>query len=421
MTYQTKSFDVMEAKAASNFKQYLKETSVKHVVYLSGIIPEGKMSRHLRSRQNVGEILTGGDYALTILQCGIIVGSGSASFEMIRDICEKLPIIPGPFFLKTKTQPISIRNVINYLVKSLFVKECYDRTFDIGGPDVMKYADMLKQYAEVRNLKRRVIIIPFINTTLIPFYLFFLTSVSFRLSTNLIESMRYETICRDNELEILLGIKPFPYKVMIRRAFSRIQQNMVLSSWRDSMMNSTREANLSKYIEVPEFGCYKDIKVLPVDDPDRVMNNIWALGGEQGYYYANWLWRIRGGMDRMVGGVGLSRGRNNKDYLARGEALDFWRVIYDSKKERRLLLFGELKVPGEAWLEFRIDRDNILHQVATFRPHGIWGRLYWLFTSPFHYFIFNGMIRNLVKFKPELNAKVIESQHDQINLNEKIS
>ena len=154
---------------------------------------------------------------------------------------------------------------------------------------------------------------------------------------------------------------------------------------------------ISDIIEVPQFGCYKNIKKLKVDNPERVLDNIWSIGGNRGYYYANWLWKIRGFFDQLIGGVGIIRGRRLPSEIHTGEALDFWRVLYANKKERRFLLFAEMKLPGEAWLEFKIDNNNILYQIATFRPMGILGRIYWTFTSPMHYFIFNGMIRNIVK------------------------
>ena len=186
----------------------------------------------------------------------------------------------------------------------------------------------------------------------------------------------------------------------IDMAFKKIEQNLVVSSWKDSMVSGRFQKNLEKYIQVPKFGVLKDEKKLKVDDPEAVLRNIWRIGGEQGWYYGNWLWRIRGFIDKLTGGVGLRRGRTHPDRIYPGDSLDFWRVLLADKKGKRLLLFAEMRLPGEAWLEFRIDKDSVLHQTATFRPKGLRGRLYWYSIVPFHYFIFGGMIRNIAKAKP---------------------
>lgn len=211
--------------------------------------------------------------------------------------------------------------------------------------------------------------------------------------------MKNEVICENNDLQTILNIKPISYKSAIKSAFLRIKQNLVLSSWKDSIISSSLGLSLSDFIEVPNFGCYKNIKELAITNEEKVMYNIWSIGGERGYYYANWLWKIRGILDQLIGGVGLRRGRTSPKQINPGDALDFWRVLYASRTNKRLLLFAEMKVPGEAWLEFKIDENNVLHQTATFRPKGIWGRLYWIATSPFHFFIFNGMIRNIANFE----------------------
>jgi hypothetical protein len=207
--------------------------------------------------------------------------------------------------------------------------------------------------------------------------------------------MKTEVVCRDNELADILKINPITYEEALKNAFQKIKQNLVLSSWKDSIISSSLGLSLSDFIEVPQYGCFVNEKTYAVTDVNRVIQNIWTIGGEKGYYYANWLWKIRGFFDQLTGGVGLMRGRTSPHDIHPGDALDFWRVLFASREKKRLLLFAEMKLPGEAWLEFRIDENNILHQTATFRPRGIWGRLYWLATSPFHFFIFNGMIRKI--------------------------
>jgi hypothetical protein len=195
----------------------------------------------------------------------------------------------------------------------------------------------------------------------------------------------------------MLDIKPVSYVDAIKLAFKKIEQNLVISSWKDSLVSSGFKYNLTSYIQVPKYGCLKDIKTQRVENSNRVIENIWSIGGNKGWYYGSWMWEIRGLLDKFFGGVGLRRGRTSPNHLDNGDALDFWRVILADKENKRLLLFAEMKLPGEAWLEFRIDEYNILHQIATFRPKGIFGRLYWYSMLPFHFFIFNGMIKNIAK------------------------
>ncbi|MEZ5107184.1 MAG: SDR family oxidoreductase [Draconibacterium sp.] len=397
MTTSSEKFDLLESKAATHFKKLMEATKVKQVVYLSGITNTLKLSRHLASRRKVEDILKSESYSLTVLRAGIIVGSGSASFEIIRDIVEKLPVIIAPKWILTKTQPIAIRDVISYLNGVLGNEKCMNKTFDIGGPEILTYKEMMVRYAKERKLKR-----PFYTTSLISpkvssYWLFFITSVSYKLAISLVESMKTEVVCRNDDLEQILKIHPITYQEALKNAFQKIKQHLVLSSWKDSIISSSLGLSLSDFIEVPQFGCYKNIKKHKIEDVERVIQNIWTIGGDKGYYYANWLWKIRGFFDQIVGGVGLKRGRTSPKEINPGDALDFWRVLYASREKKRLLLFAEMKLPGEAWLEFKIDENNILHQSATFRPRGIWGRLYWIATSPFHFFIFNGMIKNIAE------------------------
>jgi uncharacterized protein YbjT (DUF2867 family) len=397
MSTSSEKFDSLESKAAGNFKKYMESTSVKQVIYLSGISNEEKLSKHLSSRKKVEDILESKNYALTVLRAGIIVGSGSASFEMIRDIVEKIPILITPKWILTRTQPIAIRDVITYLRRVLFHEQCLNKTFDIGGPEVLTYKEMMLQYAQIRKLKRRLYTTSLISPKVSSYWLFFITSVSYELAKSLVGSMKTEVVCENNDLEEILKIQPITYERALKNAFIKIKQNLVLSSWKDSIISSSLGLSLSDFIEVPNFGCFKNEKQIKITDTSKVILNIWTIGGNKGYYYANWLWKTRGFFDQLFGGVGLLRGRTSPREIHPGDALDFWRVLYASREKKRLLLFAEMKLPGEAWLEFKIDENNILHQTATFRPRGVLGRLYWIVTSPFHYFIFNGMIKNLAK------------------------
>ncbi len=390
-------FEELEARSAMNFKRQLEKTRVSQVIYLSGIVNEKELSKHLSSRKNVEDILGSPFYSLTTLKAGIIVGSGSASFEIIRDLVEKLPVMVAPRWLNTRCQPIAVRNVIEYLSGVMLKPETYNRSFDIGGPEVLTYKEMLLRFARIRGLPRWIGILPIMTPKLSSYWLFFVTSISYSLATQLVNSMKVEVVCRDNDLEKMLGITPITYDKSIELAFDKIEQHQVLSSWKDALTSHRLTTGLSKFIEVPVYGCYKDSRTRKVADTGRAMEKIWSIGGENGWYFADLLWNIRGFMDRLVGGVGIGRGRTSQGEISAGDALDFWRVILADKKEHRLLLYAEMKLPGEGWLEFSIDHNNMLHQTATFRPHGIWGRLYWFANLPFHGLIFRGMINNIAR------------------------
>ena len=397
MSSSTQVFDTMESKAAENFNRYMNHIEVKQVVYLSGIVNNNTLSKHLQSRKNVEDILYQGNYNLTVLRAGIIVGSGSSSFEIIRDLCEKLPVMITPKWVLTKTQPIAIRDVIQFLMGVLLREDCFNDSFDIGGPNVLTYKQMMQLYAKTRGFKNWIYTVPIMTPKLSSYWLYFVTSTSYKLAMNLVDSMKMEVICKDNRLQKILGLKPISYTEAIKLAFIKIEQNLVISSWKDSLVSGRFQHNLSEFVQVPTFGCLKDEKKIKIHNPEKVLDNIWTIGGLKGWYYGNWMWQARGFMDKLFGGVGLRRGRTHPTHLDNGDSLDFWRVLLANKDEKRLLLFAEMRLPGEAWLEFRIDEENNLHQIATFRPKGLWGRLYWYSLVPFHFFIFGGMIRNIGK------------------------
>ena len=395
MSSSTSDFDAMETKTALHFNKYSAYMNIKQVIYLSGIVNDPKLSKHMLSRNNVEKILYAGQHNLTVLKAGIIVGSGSSSFEIIRDLCEKLPIMITPKWVLTKTQPIAIRDVIQYLIGVQNKIDCFNESFDIGGPNIITYKQMMQLYAKTRGIKLGILTVPIMTPKLSSYWLYFVTSTSYKLAMNLVDSMKVEVVCQDNRLQRMLQIKPISYVDAITLAFEKIEQNLVISSWKDSLVSSRFKKRLSNYIQVPNFGCLKDNKKIKIENPSQVLENIWSIGGDKGWYYGNWMWRLRGSIDKLFGGVGLRRGRTNPAHLDNGDALDFWRVLLADKENKRLLLFAEMRVPGEAWLEFRIDDDNVLHQIATFRPRGIFGRLYWYSMLPFHFFIFNGMIKNI--------------------------
>ena len=399
----TGDFEVKELAAANNFLRLIEPTNCRQVIYLSGIVNEQDLSRHLHSRLAVEKRLSESKIPLTVLRAGIIVGSGSASFEIIRDLVEKLPVMITPRWLNTQCQPIAVRNVIQFLSGVLLKGKTFNQHYDISGREIVSYKQMLLQFAEVRKLKRWIFTLPVMTPRVSSYWLYFITSTSYPLAVNLVNSMKVNVIAKPNTLAQELGIDLLSYKTAVELAFSKIEQNMVLSSWKDSFSSSNASQDWMNRIEIPTYGCFKDQKWRELgEESERVLENVWSIGGDKGWYYANRLWKVRGFMDRMVGGVGLRRGRTNSNDIQRGDALDFWRVLIADKKNMRLLLFAEMKLPGEAWLEFRImRRENKLQlfQTATFRPRGIWGRIYWYTVWPFHYFIFNGMINNLTKAK----------------------
>ncbi len=394
-------FEGMEARSATNFLKFIAGTGCQQVIYLTGIVNEEQLSTHLKSRLAVEKILAAADVPLTALRAGIIVGSGSASFEIIRDLVEKLPLMIAPKWLHTKCQPIGIRNVVQFLSGVKLKAQYFNNNFDIGGTDVLSYKEMLIQFAAVRQLKRSIFIVPIMTPKLSSYWLYFVTSTSYPLAVNLVDSMKVNVVCRPNTLAQEMGIELLSYKKSVELAFTKIEQKMVLSSWKDAFISSNTNIDINKYVQMPSHGCFRDIKWRELKgNYDEVINNIWSIGGERGWYYADSLWKVRGLMDKFVGGVGLRRGRTSVSEIHTGDALDFWRVLLADKKAKRLLLFAEMKLPGEAWLEFRVMRSKgkiQLRQMATFRPKGLWGRLYWYAMLPFHYFIFDGMINNIVK------------------------
>lgn len=384
----------VEEESAINFRTALHNTNVQHVVYLSGIVNESNLSEHLASRKNVEVELGKGKYNFTTLRAGIIIGSGSASFEIIRDLVEKLPVMVAPKWLNTKCQPIGISDVIEFLSKTIFNERTYNQNYDIGGTDVLSYKEMLLGFARARNLNRKIIIVPVMTPRLSSYWLYFVTSTSYKLAKSLVNSMKVEVVCRDNRLNEILQISPLSYRESLRKAFNKIENKEIVSSWKDAYVSSGLNFNISDFIRVPVYGCFVDKRSRKYDDREACINKIWSIGGKTGWYHGNWLWQIRGFMDKLIGGVGLRRGRTNQNSINAGDTLDFWRVLYANREEGRLLLFAEMKLPGEAWLEFRIEEDELV-QTATFRPLGIPGRLYWYSVYPFHGTIFSGMIEKL--------------------------
>lgn len=403
MSSKSSDFEQLEATSAHNFLGLVQQTQARQIIYLGGITNEAVLSQHLASRKQVEEILGQSNIPLTAIKAGIIVGSGSASFEIVRDLVEKLPVMVTPKWLNTRSQPIAIRNVLEYLAGVLLREETFGGSYDIGGPDVLSYKEMLLQFAAVRGLKRYIFTVPVMSPRISSYWLYFVTSTSYQLAVHLVNSMKVEVVVKDDKLEKMLGVKPITYRQAVELAFQKIEQNNVVSSWKDALISSYEDNSLLEHIHIPSNGCFIDQRLKPIEgDVERVLDNIWAIGGQRGWYYGDWLWRLRGFIDKLSGGVGLRRGRTNPHAIHTGDTLDFWRVLAADRPNQRLLLYAEMKLPGEAWLEFHIiqkDGAHFLQQTATFRPRGLLGRLYWYAVVPFHHFVFEGMARNIIAFK----------------------
>jgi uncharacterized protein YbjT (DUF2867 family) len=403
-----RDFAALEERAAGAFVTYLGTTTARQVVYLGGLGDDGALSPHLASRRRVEAVLRAGRVPVTVLRAGIIVGSGSSSFEIVRDLVEKLPIMVAPRWVRSRTQPIAVRDALGYLLGVLGVPDAIGETFDIGGPEVLTYQEMMERFARVRGLARVILPVPVLSPRLSSYWLYFVTSTSYPLARNLVESMKVDVVCRDDRIRALVPRELVSYEDAVRLAFQKIEQHAVVSSWIDAVVASRDDLELDALVQVPRQAVYRDVRSLPVGgDPERVLDALWRIGGARGWYYADWLWGVRGLLDRLVGGTGLRRGRRHPSELRPGDALDFWRVLVANRSTGRLLLYAEMRLPGEAWLEFELhqgaDGRPALRQTATFRPRGLLGRAYWYAVMPFHAFVFGGLLRGIVTLPARAN------------------
>jgi uncharacterized protein YbjT (DUF2867 family) len=389
-------FEEREQRAARNFRSAIERTACRQVIYLGGLQPgDGALSPHLKSRQRVEQVLADSSVPLTVLRASIIVGSGSASFEIIRDLVEKLPVMITPRWTRNRCQPIAIRNVIGYLTGVLLRPEAMGRIFEIGGPEQLAYEELLRRYARYRGLRRFIVPVPFLSLRLSSLWLFFIANTSFPVARALVDSLMHETICRDDCVRSLVPQTLLSYDEALEKAFARIAQNRVPSHWDDALASGRLSPAQWHSIHVPEHGVLRDRRRVPLDCAASVaIDRIWSLGGDAGWPSMNWAWKVRGALDRLAGGIGIRRGRRDPRHLRAGDALDFWRVVLADRDAGRLILFAEMKLPGEAWLEFQI-ADAELVQTATFRPRGLLGRLYWYACWPFHAWLFPAMTRAL--------------------------
>lgn len=399
-------FEELETKTTQAFLQWLEGSSCRQIIYLSGLIPktEEPLSKHLRSRKHVEEVLRSGNIPVTTLRTGIVIGSGSASFELIRDLVEKLPIMIAPKWVYHRCDVIAVHDILFYLKSVLLLNETLGKTFEISNGETFCFIDLLKQYASFRKLSRKIIPVPFLTPHLSSYWLYFVTSIDFYLASALVEGLKHSFIATDHTLE-----KLFPdhtmisYQEALERAFARIEADAVVSSWKDHFGKLTIQKELLDFASIPKFGCFVQEKSAPFprELKQNVIDVIFSIGGKNGWYYLNFLWKIRGFIDRMLGGSGLRRGRKSQTKLETGDALDFWRVLLADPENGRLLLYAEMILPGEAWIEWSIFQQLTgqmrLVQRASFRPKGIWGRIYWWALWPVHIFIFKGLINKIIK------------------------
>ncbi|MBS0625895.1 MAG: SDR family oxidoreductase [Verrucomicrobia bacterium] len=398
MAKKIKDLKQKEKEVARSFVGLIDRTQCRQIIYLGGIIePNVELSPHLLSRQAVEEILKSAKAATTVLRTSIIIGSGSASFEIIRDLVEKLPAMVGPKWVKSLCQPIGITDVLYYLKSALLNPLLYNQTFDIGGPEVMSFKEALLRYAKFRGLKRFILEVPFLTPKLSSYWLVFVTSVRFSLCSYLVESMKCNSVCINRKIQELLPHECSTYEQALERAFLKISRDEVESTWMDAWLIDQKSPDIARFSRIPSEGCFREVKKAPIiDSKKEAIQRIWSLGGDHGWYGLDWAWKIRGFIDKLFHGPGLNRGRRHPSELEVGDPVDFWRVVKADKTLGHLILYAEMNLPGEAWLEFQID-DKTLFQIVVFRPKGLLGRLYWYAMLPFHFFIFRKMIQGLAR------------------------
>ena len=420
------TFESRDRRTALTFARAAREAGVGRIVYLGGMypdVPEGELSRHLSSRKEVGEILLASGVPTTVLQAAVILGSGSASFEMMRYLTERLPAMTTPRWVNSRVQPIAIRDVLRYLVGSATMPPDVSRTFDIGGPDVLTYREMMQRYARVAGLPRRLIVpVPVLTPRLSSLWVGLVTPVPSGIARPLVESLEHEVVCRENDIKQYVPDPPeglMGFDRAVEFALERIHDGEVVTRWSSASVPGAPSDPLPTDPDWAGGSLYVDERRRVVDAPREVLwRVIEEIGGQGGWYSWSLAWRVRGLLDRLVGGPGLRRGRRDEHHLRVDDELDFWRVE-DIEPGRRLLLRAEMRLPGLAWLELRVDEAaaeitdesdagpspeeasgpgrTFFAQRALFYPHGLGGQLYWWAVKPFHGVVFGGMQRNVAQ------------------------
>ncbi|MBD3551243.1 MULTISPECIES: SDR family oxidoreductase [Streptomyces] len=406
-------FEETDRRAARNFGERARAAGVSRIVYLGGLtpsgVPERDLSPHLRSRAEVGHLLLDSGVPTAVLRAAIVIGSGSASFEMLRYLTERLPLMVTPSWVRTRIQPVAVRDVIRYLVGCASLPAEVNRAFDIGGPDVMTYRDMMQRYARVAGLRRRLILpVPVLTPTLSSRWVGLVTPVPSSIARPLTESLRHEVVCREHDIKEYVPDPPdgtIGFDRALRLALKRIQEARVDTRWSNASVPGAPSDPLPTDPNWAGGSLYRDERelVVPVG-PEALWRVIEGIGGENGWYSFPLAWAVRGWLDRLVGGVGLRRGRRDAQHLRVGDSLDFWRVEEIIPGEL-LRLRAEMRVPGLAWLELSVRRDDrgrtVYGQRALYHPRGLPGHAYWWSVWPFHSVVFGGMARNIAKAAEE--------------------
>jgi uncharacterized protein YbjT (DUF2867 family) len=394
-----RQFESADLQAAINFRWAAKEMHVKRIIYLGGLGDiQTPLSPHLRSRIRIAQELQNGTVPVTILRAAIIIGSGSASYEIIEHLIRNAPVLLIPPWARTQCQPISVRDVIKYLVGVLEVGETSDKSFDIGGNEILTYETMLRTLTEILGKNRLFIPIPFSNIKILAYFASLVTPVPQQITRSLMESTYNEVICSNNEIKKYLPFEPVSFREALVRALSREEQDRVSTRWSDAYPPAFElSIKLHEVNPAPNFSA--SYSLLSSKNAGNLFRSLCMIGGKEGWFDSNWMWKLRGMVDRILLGVGSSRGRRSQSNLRIGDVIDFWRVE-DMIKDVMLLLRAEMKLPGKAWLQFTIDKQKdrtILSVKAFYQTSTIIGKLYWYAFLPFHHFIFRDLIHQIEK------------------------
>ena len=415
-------FEDQDRIAARNFASAAKAQGVKRIIYLGGLGEGGEaLSKHLRSRHEVGSVLQESGAQVIEFRASIIIGSGSLSFELIRALVQKLPVMICPKWVSTLAQPIAIEDVLVYLTYALDHEAGQSKVYEIGGPDQVSYGDLMREYARQRGLKRLMISVPFLSARLSSLWLGLVTPVYATIGRKLVESLKNPTVVHDNSALNKFPLRPMPLSTAIERALSKEDSEFASTRWQDAVSSSEAPRRFGG----EQFGNrLVDCRTIAVNrPPQQAFGPIQRIGGKTGWYYGNWLWRIRGFMDLMVGGPGLRRGRRDPVELNVGDTLDCWRVE-KIEPPQTLRLYAEMRLPGRAWLEFVVTptgSGSEITQTAMFDPVGLFGLCYWYSIWPLHQFIFAGMLRNIAEAAAANNSdgkefQVNPSDHRKISV-----
>lgn len=393
-------FSKTDVIAAENFARAAEKQNVKKIIYLGGLVsPDENLSKHLSSRLQTGDTLRKFNVPVTEFRAGVIVGSGSLSFEMIRYLTERLAVMITPKWVNTKTQPVAIRDVLKYLIEALKVEKSTGEIIEIGGEDILTYKDLMSIYAEVRGLRRYFIKVPVLTPRLSSHWIGFVTPLPSRIAKPLVDGLKNELICRSSKAKELFNFKPISYKHAVEFALQRNKEGKTETIWFSSYSSGAKIKAVPFHLTQKEGMIIEKRETVISASVDSTFKAFTSLGGKNGWY-ANYLWRLRGYIDLLIGGVGSRRGRRSEKELLQGDPLDFWRV--EEIEENKLLrLRAEMKLPGKAWLQFHVEENpegsSTLTQTAFYEPKGLWGLLYWYSVYPLHGIIFGGMIKSIKK------------------------